>query len=99
MAKFKVDMFPIYPIIYRVSYITGGAGFLPSTILNTRWAPSRSGNKWSDMGLLYISRVKSPQLAIYLQAIYRVFVHPTIYNDRPGAHLVSNPQKCLKVSH
>ena len=26
------SVYPVYPIIYRVSYIPGGAGFLPSTV-------------------------------------------------------------------
>ena len=33
--KSCTNWYVVYPIIYRVSYITGGAGFLPSTVWET----------------------------------------------------------------
>ena len=33
----------VFPIIYRVSYIPGGAGFRPSTV-----APRKDDREWTD---------------------------------------------------
>ena len=52
MAEILHQLIGIFPIIYRVSYIPGGAGFQPSTVVTLQ------DNNFSCVILLVSSRVK-----------------------------------------
>ena len=48
LHQLRLVVYHVYPIIYRVLYIPGGAGFLPSTVLFTSSDAASSNGKSVD---------------------------------------------------
>ena len=46
MAEFLHQLIGSFPIIYRVSYIPGGAGFQPSTVVHVEHGDNVAARQW-----------------------------------------------------